>query len=163
MVLRLTVSLFIKRFNVKYLPDDYDNKGQLRLPLSFWAILLLQARTWLLFVMAGASGQQGSPLLELCYPDNHSFWLGLCLGVPAAFGLLLTGYRQRLPRLWQAWRWVLLVTLVLTLLLPFFRSWQDDVGTSDLLLLTSLLDGVALLTLLYSRRLRDCFDPAENH
>ena len=161
--LRFTVSIFIKRSNVKYLPDDYDNKGQLRLPRSFWAILLLQARTWLLFVMAGVSGQQGSQLLELCYPDNHSFWLGLGLGVPAAFGLLLTGYRQRLARLWQAWRWVMILTLVMTLLLSYFRPWQDDAGTSDLLLLTSLLDGVALLALLYSRRLRDCFDPAENH
>ncbi|CCG87949.1 DUF2919 domain-containing protein [Erwinia piriflorinigrans] len=153
----------MKRLNVKYLPDDYDHKGQLRLPLSFWAILLLQARTWLLFTMAGASGQQGSQLLELCYPDKHSFWLGLCLGVPAVSGLLLTGYRQRLPRLWQAWRWILLLTLVLTLLLQCARLWQDDTGAADLLLLTSVLDGMALLALIYYRRLRDCFDPAENH
>ncbi|UWS31686.1 DUF2919 domain-containing protein [Erwinia pyrifoliae] len=151
----------MKLIGVKYLPDDYDSKGQLRLPLSFWAILLLQARTWLLFVMAGASGQQGSPLLELFYPDNAGFWLGLCLGVPAALGLLLTGYRQRLPRLWQAWRWVLLLSLLLALLLQFSQLWHNRV--SDLLLLTSLADGTALLALLYSRRLRDCFDPAENH
>ncbi|CCP03925.1 Inner membrane protein yfeZ [Erwinia amylovora Ea644] len=151
----------MKLFNVKYFPDDYDSNGQLRLPLSFWAILLLQARTWLLFLMAAASGQQGSQLLEVFYPDNSSFWLGLCLGVPAALGLLLTGYRQRLPRLWQAWRWVLVITLVLALLLQFYQLWQHRV--SDLLLLTCLLDGSALLALLYSRRLRDCFDPAENH
>ena len=56
----------------------------------------------MLFVMAGASRQQGSDLLALFYPDSDTFWLGLGLGVPAALGLLLTGYRQRWPRLWHA-------------------------------------------------------------
>ena len=46
-----------------YLPDEYDARGQLRLPFLFWLILLLQARTWLLLVMAGASRQQGNDLL----------------------------------------------------------------------------------------------------
>lgn len=148
---------------LKYSPDDYDNKGQLRLPLSFRAILLLQARTWVLFVAAGASRQQGASLLELFYPDNHTFWLGLALGIPAALGLLLTGYRQRLPRLWQAWRWVLVLNLLFTLGIQLSALWQDDEPASALVLMVSLLDSVALLALLTYRRLRDCFDPAENH
>ncbi|MTD28624.1 DUF2919 domain-containing protein [Erwinia sorbitola] len=148
---------------LKYSPDDYDTKGLLRLPLSFWAILLLQARTWVLFVAAGASRQQGESLLALFYPDNHAFWLGLALGIPAALGLLLTGYRQRLPRLWQAWRWVLVATLFLTLGVQLGELWQGDEPVSSLVLLVSLLDVVALVALLAYRRLRDCFDPAENH
>ncbi|EKM6370212.1 DUF2919 family protein, partial [Cronobacter sakazakii] len=28
-----------------YLPSDYDSRGWLKLPLLFWAVLLLQART----------------------------------------------------------------------------------------------------------------------
>lgn len=149
--------------NVNYSPDDYDAKGQLRLPLSFWAILALQARTWILFVMAGASREQGSQLLALFYPDNHAFWLGLGFGIPAAIGLLLTGYRQRLPRVWQAWRWVLIVSLAIALLAPLLWQWQEEGPVSDLLLLVTLLDAVALLTLLFSPRLRDCFDAAKNH
>ncbi|MEN5017594.1 DUF2919 domain-containing protein [Erwinia sp. Eh17-17] len=146
-----------------YSPDDYDAKGQLRLPLSFWAILLLLGRTWVLFIAAGASRQQGDSLLALFYPDNHAFWLGLASGLPAVPGLLLTGYRQRLPRLWQAWRWVLVLSLMLTLGMQSASLWQDEEQASSLVLMASLLDILALAALLFYRRLRDCFDPAENH
>ncbi len=46
-------------------------------------MLILQARTWLLFVMAGASREQGG-LLALFYPDTQRFWYGMLLGLPAA-------------------------------------------------------------------------------
>lgn len=147
---------------LKYTPDDYDLRGQLRLPLSFWAILLLQARTWVLFVMAGASRQQGSELLTLFYPDTRAFWLGLALGCPAAVGLLLTGYRQWLPRLWQAWRGVLMVTLVLMLIQQGLSLWRHDEQISLPILLVSLLDLLALGLLWRQQRLRDCFDPQLN-
>jgi hypothetical protein len=148
--------------NLIFSPDDYDAKGQLRLPLAFWAILLLQARTWVLFVMAGASRQQGSSLLELFYPDTHAFWLGLALGVPAALGLLLTGYRQRIPRLWQAWRWVLMLTLVAMLTLQGFTLYQGEESVSPLVILFTGFDLLALAWLSFNRHLRACFDPAHN-
>ncbi|MBZ6388615.1 MAG: DUF2919 domain-containing protein, partial [Kalamiella piersonii] len=47
---------------VNYLPDEYDAKGQLRLPFLFWLTLLLLARTWILLVMAGASRHAGGAL-----------------------------------------------------------------------------------------------------
>lgn len=148
--------------NLKFSPDDYDAKGQLKLPPLFWAILLLQARTWVLFVMAGASRQQGTSLLELFYPDTQAFWIGLGLGIPAALGFLLTGYRQRLPRLWQAWRWVLMLTLVAMLLLQACTLWQGDDQASPLVILFTGFDLLALCWLGVSRRLRACFDPARN-
>ncbi|MDU7099575.1 MAG: DUF2919 family protein, partial [Enterobacter sp.] len=40
-------------------PADYDAQGRVRLPFLFWCVLLLQARTWVLFVMAAASRGQG--------------------------------------------------------------------------------------------------------
>lgn len=147
---------------LNYSPDDYDARGQLRLPLSFWAILLLQARTWVLFVMAGASRQQGTTLLELFYPDTHAFWLGMALGCPAAVGLLLTGYRQKLPRLWQIWRWVLAATLTVMLCQQGLSLWLNEESISPLVLLVSTLDVLALLSLCYQQRLRDCFDPQLN-
>ncbi|MCU5771098.1 DUF2919 domain-containing protein [Erwiniaceae bacterium BAC15a-03b] len=140
-------------------PDDYDHKGQLRLPLTFWIILLLQARTWLLFVMAGVSRQQGTELLELFYPDRQAFWIGMASGVPAAVGLLLTGYRQRLPRVWQSWRWVLCLDLLAMMLLQGVTLWQGDEALSPLVLLFVLFDVLALGYLLFSQRLRNCFDP----
>lgn len=143
-------------------PDDYDHKGQLRLPFSFWLILLLQARSWLLFVMAGASREQGSDLLELFYPDVRTFWIGMALGIPAALGLLLTGYRQRLPRLWQAWRWVLCAALLAMMLTQGFALWQGDEQLSLLVVLIMLVDLLALGYLLLNQRLRNCFNPQLN-
>lgn len=68
---------------MQVIPEDYDNLGRLKLPVLFWGVLLLQARTWVLFVMAGASNQQGNALLALFYPDHTAFWTGLLTGGPA--------------------------------------------------------------------------------
>lgn len=70
-------------------PGDYDAQGRLRLPFLFWCVLLLQARTWVLFVMAGASRGQGDTLLNLFYPDHDAFWLGLLPGVPHGGGIFM--------------------------------------------------------------------------
>ncbi|ERK14282.1 MAG: DUF2919 domain-containing protein [Pantoea sp.] len=148
---------------LKYPPEEYDAKGQLRLPFLFWLILLLQARTWLLLVMAGASRQQGNDLLALFYPDRQSFWLGLALGVPSAIGLLLTGYRQRWPRVWQSWRWVLSLSLLINLLWQGVNLWQGEMPDSPFPLLLTLFDLLALYWLQTHRRLRDCFLPEHQH
>ncbi|MGK3125812.1 DUF2919 domain-containing protein [Candidatus Pantoea formicae] len=149
--------------SLKYLPEEYDAKGQLRLPFLFWLILILQARTWLLLVMAGASRQQGNDLLALFYPDRQSFWLGLALGIPAALGLLLTGYRQRWPRLWQSWRHVLSVSLLINLLWQGYGLLQGAFPDSPLPLLLMLFDLLALVWLQTHQRLRDCFLPEHQH
>ncbi|WP_158782577.1 DUF2919 domain-containing protein [Pantoea sp. BAV 3049] len=148
--------------NLTYSPDDYDARGQLKLPVGFWIILLLQARTWVLFVMAGASKQQGATLLALFYPDTRAFWIGLGLGIPATLGLLLTGYRQRLPRLWQAWHWVLCLALVAIVLLQAIMIWLGDDQYSPLVILVTVFDLLGLAYLTMSRRLKDCFSPDLN-
>lgn len=63
--------------STEFHPVHYDAHGRLRLPLLFWLVLLLQARTWVLFVIAGASREQGTALLNLFYPDHDNFWLGV--------------------------------------------------------------------------------------
>lgn len=63
--------------STEFHPVHYDAHGRLRLPLLFWLVLLLQARTQVLFVIAGASREQGTALLNLFYPDHDNFWLGL--------------------------------------------------------------------------------------
>ena len=75
--------------NTEFIPADFDAHGRLRLPFLFWCVLLLQARTWVLFLMAGASRQQGDAILNLFYPDHDRFWLGLLPGVPAVLAFLL--------------------------------------------------------------------------
>ena len=69
--------------STEFHPVHYDAHGRLRLPLLFWLVLLLQARTWVLFVIAGASREQGTALLNLFYTDHDNFWLGLIPGIPA--------------------------------------------------------------------------------
>ena len=87
--------------STEFSPADYDPQGRLRLPFLFWCLLLLQARTWVLFLMAGASRDQGDALLNLFYPDHSLFWIGLLPGVPAVLAFLLSGRRHVYPRVWR--------------------------------------------------------------
>nr|VUD28209.1 inner membrane protein YfeZ [Raoultella sp. NCTC 9187] len=88
--------------NTEFIPADFDAHGRLRLPFLFWCVLLLQARTWVLFIMAGASRQQGDVLLNLFYPDHDNFWLGLLPGIPAVLAFIVSGQRQRFSPLLAA-------------------------------------------------------------
>jgi hypothetical protein len=136
-------------------PSDYDDNGWLKLPLLFWLILLLQARTWVLFALAGASRGQGEAILTLIYPDRQLFWLGMAAGLPAAATLVLSGRRHRFARLWHAWR---PVPIVAQLALTLWQLWlllQGAPGIAASLLL--IIDCFALLWLAASRRLRVCF------
>ena len=80
-------------------PADYDAQGRVRLPFLFWCVLLLQARTWVLFVMAAASRGQGDTLLKLFYPDHDAFWLGLLPGRTGGGGFLVQRSAARNPAL----------------------------------------------------------------
>ena len=101
--------------SIDFSPDDFDPQGRLRLPFLFWCLLLLQARTWVLFLMAGASRDQGDALLNLFYPDHSLFWIGLLPGVPAVFAFLLSGRRQVYPRIWRLLRPVLILSQLVLL------------------------------------------------
>lgn len=85
--------------STEFHPVHYDVHGRLRLPFLFWFVLLLQARTWVLFVIAGASREQGTALLNLFYPDHDNFWLGLIPGIPAVLAFLLSGRRDTFLRI----------------------------------------------------------------
>ena len=145
----------------RFSPDDYDHHGVLRLPLWFWGILILQARTWILFVMAGASRTQGTELLQLFYPDTQRFWYGMLLGLPAALAFLICGRRQHWSRLWRCWRWVLALSLAAALLGSLYSLWQQDGNEPPLDILLALLDALALGYLLLNQRVKACFLPAE--
>jgi hypothetical protein len=118
-------------------------------------VLLLQARTWVLFVMAGASRQQGDALLNLFYPDHDAFWLGLLPGVPAVLAFLLAGDALR----FRLWRWLrgllILAQLVLLCWQPVMWLAGDPLNGVGLALLVA--DIVALIWLLTNQRLRACF------
>ncbi|WP_312585364.1 DUF2919 domain-containing protein [Atlantibacter sp.] len=143
-----------------FFPDDYNQHGHLKLPMLFWGVLLLQARTWVLFVAAGASRQQGAALLALFYPDSEAFWVGLLPGIPAVIAFLLSGRRGRWPNLWSAWRGVLIAAQCGILL------WQISMvvtgeALSGVTLALLIFDITALIWLLTNPRLRACFLPSD--
>lgn len=142
--------------STEFLPSDYDSHGRLRLPFLFWVILLLQARTWVLFVMAGASRQQGDSLLNLFYPDHDNFWIGLLPGIPAVIAFIVSGRRERYPRLWRAIRGLLILAQLTLLCWQPVLWWQGE-PLSGIGLVLLICDGVALWWLLFHRRFRVCF------
>lgn len=141
--------------NTLYSYRDFDSQGYLKAPVLFWAILLFQARTWVLLVIAGASREQGEAILSLFYPDSHYFWLGLLPGVPAALAFLLSGRRHLWPRIWRGLRIILVVTQV------FLLAWQCSVlaeqNISGITIALLVMDIWALWWLSTNRRLRDYF------
>lgn len=133
----------------------------MRLPLLFWCVLLLQARTWVLFVLAGASRDQGNTLLNLFYPDHDNFWLGLLPGVPAVLAFLLSGRRHLWPRLWSALRSLLIAAqLILLVWQPWL--WLQGEPLSGIGITLVIADIVALLWLVTNPRLRACFIPEKD-
>jgi hypothetical protein len=147
--------------NIDFSPTAYDSHGRLKLPVLFWCVLLLQARTWVLFVMAAASRQQGDTLLTLFYPDHDNFWLGLLPGVPAVLAFAISGRREHLPRLWRLMRWLLVLA---QLILLFWQPvlWLQGEPLTGVGLTLVVLDAVALFWLLSNPRLRACFLPHED-
>ena len=89
--------------NIEFHPADYDGHGHLRLPFLFWLVLLLQARTWVLFVIAGSSREQGTALLNLFYPD-HAFMAGIATAIDCcAGGAALLAARSLVQ--WRSCQW----------------------------------------------------------
>ncbi len=147
--------------SIDFHPGDYDSHGRVRLPFLFWCVLLLQARTWVLFVLAGASRDQGNTLLNLFYPDHDNFCLGLLPGIPAVLAFLLSGRRHLVPRLWRALRWLLILAQgVLLVWQPLLWLNGEAVSGPGIALLVA--DIVALLWLLTHPRLRACFTPEKD-
>lgn len=103
--------------STEFHPADYDVHGRLRLPFLFWCVLLLQARAWVLFVIAGSSRGQGNTLLNFFYPDHDNFWLGLLPGVPAVVAFLLSGRREAVLGVWRWLRGLLILAQLVSVVL----------------------------------------------
>ncbi|MBT0727668.1 DUF2919 family protein [Rosenbergiella australiborealis] len=138
--------------------DLHDDDGRYALPFFLWAILLFQARAWLLLVMAGVSQQQGEELLRLFVPESTTLYWGLGLGLPALICLLLSGYRHRYPRCWRASRYCVLLSGALICLWQLSQWNRSALEASPVLLLLTVFDIVTELMLLTNSRLRHCFN-----
>lgn len=139
-----------------YSPQHYDVHGLLKLPILFWGVLILQARSWLILAMAAASRGQGDTLLGLFYPERNAFYCGLIAGLPAVGAFVLSGRRHLYPRIWQSWYWWLIVAQLALLIWQGYVCITAPDGVGLLLL---VLDGIGLVWLLTQPRLRAAFRP----
>ncbi|XNM56897.1 DUF2919 family protein [Escherichia coli] len=120
-------------------------------------MLLLQARTWVLFVIAGASREQGTALLNLFYPDHDNFWLGFRSRYSGGAGIFAGGWRASFPRIWHVLYFLLLLAQVVLLCWQPWL-WLNGESVSGIGLALVVADIVALIWLLTNRRLRACFN-----
>ncbi|STH36836.1 inner membrane protein [Escherichia coli] len=126
-------------------------------PCSSGLCYCFRRETWVLFVIAGASREQGTALLNLFYPDHDNFWLGLIPGIPAVLAFLLSGRRATFPRTWRVLYFLLLLAQVVLLCWQPWL-WLNGESVSGFGLALVVADIVALIWLLTNRRLRACFN-----
>lgn len=136
--------------------DDFDQHGQLALPLLFWLVMLYQARAWLVFIMAAVS-HQSEPLLTLFISERSALYAGLLFGLPALLTLLFSGYRHRFPRVWASWRYLLWLSGAGIVVWQLSQWNQAAFEASPTLLLFTLFDLLTEGWLVVNRRLAHCF------
>lgn len=79
---------------LRYSIDHYDTQGYLKAPLLLWFGWFFLARAWVVFAGAGASRESGAKILQIVYPDNHTLYLGLMVGVPSVLLMWIMGLRK---------------------------------------------------------------------
>ncbi len=125
------------------------------------------AKAWVVFIVAGASRESGSKILNIVYPDHSMLYLGLVMGVPSIMLMWLISLRSP-ERKWVNWivKWGKGITL-LTVLLQFSQGVYHVYLEQGAF---SWANGVTMLVLLWfglytyqSRSVKDTFkNPAVN-
>lgn len=96
--------------------DAYDKHGLLKPSAMLWLTLAFSAKAWVVFVMAGASRDQGAQILEVLYPLRENLYFAMVIGLPALLLMWLTGQRHKnnklINTLWQHGKTILLAAYV---------------------------------------------------
>ncbi|MGF1773490.1 DUF2919 domain-containing protein [Vibrio wakamikoensis] len=79
---------------MRYGIEQYDQHGLLKTPILLWLGWAFLIRAWVVFVVAGASRQEGSTILQYVYPNHTMLYLGLAMGLPIVVGMWLVGLRK---------------------------------------------------------------------
>ncbi|WP_234495345.1 DUF2919 domain-containing protein [Vibrio maritimus] len=79
---------------MRYGIEQYDQHGLLKTPVLLWVGWAFLIRAWVVFVVAGASRQEGSTILQYVYPNHTMLYLGLAMGLPIVVGMWLVGLRK---------------------------------------------------------------------
>lgn len=100
---------------MRYSIEQYDKHGFLKAPSWLWLGWLFLAKAWVVFVVAGASRESGSKILNIVYPDHSMLYLGLVMGLPSIALMWLISLRSP-ERVWinrsvGLGKWITLVTV----------------------------------------------------
>ncbi|MDD1784165.1 DUF2919 domain-containing protein [Enterovibrio sp. ZSDZ35] len=102
-------------------PDYYDKHGNAKPNLMFWLSCIYLAKSWVVFVIAGVSREQGQTLLSLFYPHHDALYIGLGIGFPAVALMLMAGNIHRYPpfleKIWRKGKGILVGAFVCDLIL----------------------------------------------
>lgn len=107
---------------MRYSFEQYDKHGFLKSPKWLWLGWLFMAKAWVVFVVAGASRESGSKILNIVYPDHSMLYLGLVMGIPSIILMWLVSLRSP-DRRWvnRVVGWGKVITL-LTVISQFGQS-----------------------------------------
>lgn len=151
---------------MRYSIEQYDKHGFLKAPILLWLGLLFLAKALVVFIVAGASRESGTDILEIIYPDHQMFYVGIALSIPSLLLMWLFGLRspdrKRLNKVVSWGRWVSMMAILAqgthTLYLIYLdNGWFRWSNAITLLLLLWLA-----LYLTNSHAARDCFKVVEH-
>lgn len=139
--------------------DDY---GLHKVPLRFYALLILLLRPYICWVMVLTLPQTQRDMLRWFYPLQHDFIVACLLALPLL--LLLAALSQRKPkgkrgfyRIWRFGRLILLSVAVTDFVLSVKQLPAQVMLDAPWRIVTPLLLGIAVLWLWRSRTLRLVF------
>ena len=146
---------------MRYALERYDQHGFLKAPKLIWLGWLFLAKAWVVFVVAGASRDNGTTFLTIVYPDHSMLYLGLIMGLPSIILMWLISLRAPerswLNRIVSMGKPLTLLMVILQFMQTLYHIYLEHgvfnwANASTLLVL--LWFGLYLLK---SKSVRDCF------
>lgn len=147
---------------MQYSFDAYDEHGWLKPPVWLWFGWAILIRSVLVFIMAGASREQGTDLLALFYPSHDHLYTSLFLSLPILFYMWLSSFKKPTRpftlTLWKQGRWLTIVMVLIDLFMVIqsiiITHGEFQLGSAMILLLL----GWFLIFLCRSKRVKICFN-----
>lgn len=146
---------------MRYFIEEYDKQGFLKPPSWLWLGWFFLSKAWVVFIVSGASRDDGSKLLEIIYPVHSTFYTGLAMGSPVLIFMWLMGLRNT-ERKWickiaSGGRWITIVFTVLQLGLLGYQIVLERGEFSWPHAISLVILSWFLIYVINSRRVKDCF------
>ncbi|MCE2593306.1 DUF2919 domain-containing protein [Motilimonas cestriensis] len=140
--------------------SQYDNNGDLKPPIWFYASLFFLARTWVIWIMSATIRPDGSKIMALFYPIKVHFFMGMASGALAVVLFLIASRKENkwIAPLWHKGRALLLFAVLIDFGLLLNAIVDQHFSYSWASALQLVLVSWILLYTLKSQRLADCFN-----